>query len=832
MRAWAKNQEKKIPTDSLTKFNSKHQQFLVLNHQSTHKMFTYTSLVPEGNTTRAALLEFDGVRILADPGWDGRSDLRYLDNIISTVDMIILSHPTTDFLGAYAYLAFHDLKIPVYATLPACNLGRVATLDLYRSVGLIGPLKGTEFELKDVEEAFDKIITVKHSQTTDLRAKYDGLSLTAINGGHTLGGTIWVITKNSEKIIYAPEWNHSKDSFLNGADLLQNSTLLRPSVIITSTAIGSVLPHKKRVEKFFELVDATLGRGGTVLLPTSIGGRMLELVHLIDDHLQSAPIPVLLLSHTKARNLTYAGSMLEWMAPAVIRDWESRGQPPFDSSRVQVVQPNELLNLPGAKVVFASGAGFEDGSVAQAALTALCSDEKTSIILTERVPGNSIGNDLFFAWESLAKANGKLEDGVPVAFQNQLTVKPIREDALVGDELIEYQNHVKERRTKKEESKKAKQADTKETQFEDESESESEDEDILDVEKKKETIPIDVDVRNAKGRTKMFQFIPPKAKFDDYGEIINPTDYAREEEKDVNKLKRHKANNKVQIGEKKKWNEGKKQDDTSDLDALHEPKSRHVSQLIVTSRCVLSYIDLQGLVDIRSLSLIIPALKPKKVFLLSDQTDPSNFQKVASTLKKHNNFDVLELNPNEPVYSKDTVQSFDILLDEKLTDQLKWQKIAGGFTVAHVIGNVKTKKELEQEVKAEEDKLKEESGAKEESAENGLVKNEKDTNGGLEDAVETSRNDNELVLTPLEQDSTFLANMRATQLAIGDVKLSELKKSLSVAHNVEFKGEGTLVVDDIVAVRKISDGDVVVDGAPGKLFYEVRDAVRKMLAYV
>lgn len=792
-------------------------------------MFTYTSLAPEGNNTRAALLEFENVRILADPGWDGISDITYLDKILPTIDIILLSHPTTDFIGAYAYLAFHGLNIPVYATLPACNLGRVATLDLYRSVGLIGPLKGTEFELKDVEDAFDQITTVKHSQNTDLRAKFDGLSITAINGGHTLGGTIWAITKNSEKIIYAPEWNHSKDSFLNGADLLQNSALLRPSVIITSTAIGSVLPHKKRVEKFFELVDATLGRGGTVLLPTSIGGRMLELVHLIDDHLQSAPIPVLLLSQTKARNLTYAGSMLEWMAPAVIREWEARGQPPFDSSRVQVIQPNELLNLPGAKVVFASGAGFEDGSISQAALMSLCDDEKTTILLTERSSSNTIASDLYFTWESLAQNNGKAEDGVPVALQKQLTVKAIREELLVGDELLEYQNHVKERRARKEQNKRLKSAEKKETQFEDESESESEDEDILQLEKKEEKIPIDVDVRNAKGRAKTFQFIPKKAKTDDYGEIINHADYIREEEKDVGKLKRNKLNNKVQIGEKRKWNEGKKQDDTSDLDALHEPKARQFTQLLVNARCVLSFVDLAGLVDIRSLSLIIPALKPKKVFLLSDITDPSNYQKVYNVLKKHNNFEVTEIQANEPVSATDTVQSFDILLDEKLADQLKWQKIAGGFTVAHVIGNVTTKGQLELAAK-EENGVKDEKQVKNETEDSTL---NGDANDKVEKPTELSRHDQELVLTALEQENTaFLTNIRASQLAIGDVKLSELRKSLSVSHNVEFKGEGTLVVDNTVAVRKISDGDVVVDGAPGKLFYEVREAVREMLAYV
>lgn len=772
--------------------------------------FSYTPLAPKGDThSRASLLEFDGVRILADPGWDGVSDISYLKEIINTVDIIVLSHPTTDFQGAYAWLEFAGLNKPVYATLPTCNLGRVATIDLYRATGIIGPVKGTEYELSDVEEAFDKVITVKHSQVTDLRAKYDGLTLTAINSGHTLGGTIWVLNKNSEKVIYAPEWNHSKDSFLNGAEMLQNAALLRPSVIITSATIGSALSHKKRVEKFFELVDATLGMGGTVLLPTTIGGRLLELIHLIDEHLQSAPIPVLLVGHAKARSLTYAGSMLEWMAPGVIKEWESRGQAPFDASRVQVIEPKELINMPGAKVVFAAGAGFENGTQSQSALMNVCNDQKTTIILTERAVEGTLGHDLYQTWSQLTKEKiGTSDEGTPIPLEKQLQIMNIREERLVGDEFHQYEAEVKARRLEKEEKKKEKASEKSATQFENESESESEDEDDLleSATKKEEQIPVDVDVRNVKGRARMFPYVPFKAKVNDYGVIINHADYAREEEKDVSKLKK-KENQKMKLGEKKKWNEGKKQDDVSNLDALHEPVMRYMTTLLVPSRCVLSYVDLAGLVDLRSLSLIIPALKPRSVFLTSDLSDKDNLTKVAMVLKKHNKFDVVEVLPNETEHADNAIQSFDIVLDDSLSSKLKWQKIAGGFTVAHVIGEVKNKSDL--------------------------VKPEVDTDVEMKDENEDPKQNvnDDLVLVPLEHQA-LLSNVRAAPLAIGDVRLSELKKKLSEWHKVEFKGEGTLVIDDVVAVRKISDGDVVVDGMPGELFYKVRDAVRKMLAYV
>ncbi|KAH3674231.1 hypothetical protein WICMUC_003473 [Wickerhamomyces mucosus] len=778
--------------------------------------FRYIPISPKGAVSRASILEFDGVRILADPGWDGFSDLSYLDPIINTIDIILLSHPTNDFIGAYAYLAFKDLQIPIYATLPTTNLGRVSTIDLYRSVGLIGPLTNTYYELTDVEEVFDKIITVKHSQTIDLRGKYDGLTITALNSGHTLGGTIWVLNKNSEKITYAPEFNQAKDSFLNGADL-NNNAYQRSSVVITSSKLGSSLSHKKRVERFFELVDATLGRGGTVLLPTSIGGRMLELIHLIDDHLQSAPIPVLLVSHAKARSLTYAGSMLEWMAPTVIKDWESKGQVPFDASRVQVIEPNELLGLPGSKVVFASGSGFEDGSLAQDAFRTLCQDEKTTVILTERSGENTIGNELYKYWKSKATSTtitNNSNDGIPIGVEKELNVKLINEHYLTDELLKDYEIKVKERRSLREQNKKQKKSD-QEIQFENESESESEDEDLLDNSKKTEEIQIDLDVRNLKGRSKMFPFIQTRLKkSDDYGIIINPADFIREEEKDIIKTKK-KIQTKVQLGEKKKWNEGKKQDDVSDIDSLFKPRTRSIQTISINAKFVLSYLDLEGLADLRSVIGSISAMKPRNVIITGDFSDHENIDKVINGLKKINKFEVLRANENEEVESNNSIQSFDILLDEELSSQLKWQKIANGYTIAHIIGGVKTKKELKElkEIKSEA-KIEED------------VKMEDDSN-----ELDVKHGD-DLVLVPLEQNSSYLSNIRAAPLAIGDVKLPELRRILQEDHKVEFKGDGTLVIDDIVAVRKVSDGDVIIDGLPSALYYEVRDVVRSMLAYV
>jgi cleavage and polyadenylation specificity factor subunit 2 len=66
------------------------------------------------------------------------------------------------------------------------------------------------------DAAFDKIQQLKYSQTISLKGKGQGLQITALPGGHMIGGTIWKILKEGEEeIIYAVDYNHHKERFFS-----------------------------------------------------------------------------------------------------------------------------------------------------------------------------------------------------------------------------------------------------------------------------------------------------------------------------------------------------------------------------------------------------------------------------------------------------------------------------------------------------------------------------------------------------------------------------------------------------------------------------------------
>lgn len=100
----------------------------------------------DGGPASAFLLELDGARILLDCGTrdrpaedlDGTADRveaearqrTYLDELVKlgpTLDLVVLTHPLLDRLGALPFLkARGGLRCPVYATLPVKEMGRWA----------------------------------------------------------------------------------------------------------------------------------------------------------------------------------------------------------------------------------------------------------------------------------------------------------------------------------------------------------------------------------------------------------------------------------------------------------------------------------------------------------------------------------------------------------------------------------------------------------------------------------------------------------------------------------------------------------------------------------
>ncbi|KAH0553092.1 hypothetical protein GP486_006716 [Trichoglossum hirsutum] len=368
-------------------------------------MFHFTSLLgaQSGSSASQSLLELDGgVKVLIDVGWDERFDideLKELERQVPTLSIVILTHATPAHIAAFAHCCKHFplfTRIPIYATTPVISLGRTLLQDLYASTPLAATIiptsslsetsyshapslshrDGPQILLQpptpdEIATYFSLIHPLKYSQPhqplpSPFSPPLNGLTITAYNAGHTLGGTIWHIQHGLESIVYAVDWNQARENVLAGAAWLGGASaggaevieqLRKPTALVCSArgAERVALPggRKKRDELLLDMVKTTVAKGGTVLIPTDSSARVLELAYLlehawrtelsrVDEPSVLGTAKLYLASRNIGATMRYARSMLEWMDEGIVKEFEAEGSGGTDSRQ------NRGINLQNA----------------------------------------------------------------------------------------------------------------------------------------------------------------------------------------------------------------------------------------------------------------------------------------------------------------------------------------------------------------------------------------------------------------------------------------------------------------------------------------------------
>lgn len=869
----------------------------------------------------AKLLTLDEtITILADPGWNGSDPLDFYSQYVNSIDMILLSQTTTDYIGAYIYLLnnYPILRnIPTYSTLPISKLGRVSTCELYRSIGLLGPVDGNVIELEDILKYFNNIKCLNYSQNIHLshiNNKLINLSLTPYNSGYSIGGSIWLIENNiNEKIVYAPIWNHSKDEFLNNCKIFNNSDLIRPTTLITnSDYISTKYSHSNRIESFLNLIQKNLNNGTNVLLPTTLTGRFFELIIpiLLNKQINSN---IYLINYTGFENLKILSNFLEWMNQSIIKLWENENQSEilFENNRIQLIKFEDLENLVSTsefqrtpKIFFVEEMNLLDGSLFNQFLIDMNSKLSYTMILTEKPNLNSKLNQFFKIWKQNVDSTvyDPKESTLIVLEIPDVRMTSIKDEILRGKELATYLKKINEKKEikaklEKEEHERKKIEEMLDNDVKVETDSEEEEEEdnadkvlenldndinkkilgnkdsnnenvntnIIKNDKSNNTnseittniikiaemkfqiddskrlkmdeimaLPRDFDVRNLKHRNRVFPFVNNRYNIDDYGIVIKADDFQifdddrfpilnnnenedqnenqndiylndNETEEDINgkriknggnnRIKRNKNNSDNINNENKKNNNIENalyQPPVYSLESTIDPVTREKTTKNITIRCGISFIDLSGNHDLRSLKFTIKKIQPRKVIILPSLINNSDSlmkelsndtkQSILSGNSNSSNIDIeyIKSNINKKINLGEVITSYELLLDERLASKLKWQSLNDGYSVSSVSGIIEKLKDWEFKLKESEN-----------------------------------------------------LKLNSTLTKIGDVKLAQLRKSLtSNKHRVELMGDGRLVVDDELIIGKANDGNLSIEGGLGNLFYEVKQLIEGMLANV
>lgn len=894
------------------------------------------------------------------------------------MSLILLTHATVSHIAAYAHCCKNFplfTRVPVYATRPVIDLGRTLLQDLYASTPAAattvahGSLVETSYAYtqsaspndnflrqppttEEIARYFSLIQPLKYSQPhqplpSPFSPPLNGLTITAYNSGHTLGGTIWHIQHGLESIVYAVDWNQARENVFSGAAWLGGGhggaevieQLRKPTALVCSSRTPTPLARTKRDEQLLENIRASVAKGGTVLVPVDSSARVLEIAYLMEHAWREEAVKgkdggarldeahLYLAAKNISSTMRHARSMFEWMDENIVREFEAvadtsknanngkKGKQagPFDFKHLKLLerraQVERLLrrsteeNWSKGMVILASDRSLEWG-FSKDVLKSIVQDSKNLVILTEKPNlssqySPSISRILWDLWkerqDGVAVEQSKSGDSLEQVYGGgrEVEISEATKEPLSGDGLIVYQQWLATQRqlqatlqtggtmaiegavdgvddassessTESEASENEQQgralnisttlgqASRKKVVLNDE-------ELGINVLVKKKGVH-DFDVRNKKGRERIFPVPIRKKRNDEFGDIVRPEDFlkAEEREDDGQEQGAMKREYEEGLGKKRKWDDlGKRtpgsnkrphldrngptdvamsapsdgsQADADELDVAEEEEEEAImgpSKLVITKETVsanlrIAFVDFSGLHDKRSLNMLIPLIAPRKLILVSGNEEET--LALAADCKKLLGASAIEdgSSARADVYTPAVGIAVDASVDTnawvvKLADplvrRLKWQNVRGlGIvTVTALLVGAEGRAEAQTG-----------TGAADAAAEESAHKRLKIEAAGGESTDADAEDEKKAAVVPpvnavptLDVLPTTMASASravAQPLHVGDLRLADLRRAMQAAgHTAEFRGEGTLLIDAAVAVRKTATGRIEVE---------------------
>lgn len=405
----------------------------------------------------------------------------------------------------------------------------------------------------------------------------------------------------------------------SGDDVIE--PLRRPTALVCSSrdvTRKGALARRQRDEMLISLIRETIAQGGKVLIPAATSARMLELAFVLNNNWRDnmdgphadtyRNTKIYMASKSSKQTVRYLQSMLEWMESGVVQSVEAamtagRGQEhvknPLDWKHVQTIQTQRQVDQALASnqpcILLASDASLDWGFSRQA-LASLANDPKNLVILTAKAT-NVAETQRGLAcklWDlhqaSTGTKSGQSGARIVSGDGREVEICDVSTEDLTSEESGIYQQYLARQRqmhTTSQGDNSINEATTTEIADDGASESsESSDEDEeaehqgralnisaqLTQNKRKTGMSdaelginilvksknvFDYDVRNKRGREKIFPFVSRRSKTDEYGDLIRAEDYLRAEERDdvdgIDQGSGGQAD--TTVGQKRKWGE-------------------------------------------------------------------------------------------------------------------------------------------------------------------------------------------------------------------------------------------------------------------------------------
>ena len=387
-------------------------------------------------------------------------------------------------------------------------------------------------------------------------------------------------------------------------------------------------------------------------MPVDTALRVLELALLLDQHwtFHKMPQTLALVTHVAYNTIEFTKSMLEWLSESVMQTFDARRENPFQFRSLRLCHALEDLDrFPGPYVVLASPESLSCGFSRELFLRFAPSPENL-ILLTQATHPSSPAAAL------LAATAGE-----------ELTMTFYRKVPLEGEELARFLEEDARRREKERE------ASALERDDESDDEDEAMDGVVSDASLARTDVVITDHQRSSLGFFKqtrgfaMFPLVDRRLRFDEYGEVIRPGEFASQDGAE------HAASSRREDDEKRRRQEAKLK---REKEAQTKTPDKWVPEVVrLQVNCQRVFLDFEGLSDGRSMKTILSNILPKKLVLVRGSDECVDLIKQFCLSSADLTKDVFSPHRNEWIDVSSATNIYPIKLTDALFSALNIYKV-------------------------------------------------------------------------------------------------------------------------------------------------------------
>jgi metallo-beta-lactamase family protein len=349
------------------------------------------------------LIEVDQQRYLVDCGlFQGYKNLRERNRAdfpvpADTIDFILLTHAHLDHSGYVPAMIRQGFKGRILTTPGTAELLSILWPDSahlleedaeranrkgYTKHAPAKPL----YDIKDVEQALQKIKTVPFGKSVDLAPN---VSAEFQHAGHILGAAQLHLKVNQTSIHFSGDLGRANDAVMNPPADFPGSDIL----VVESTYGDRTHPKVNPEDELAASLKPVLERGGTAVIPAFAVGRtqalMLHLWRLVDQgRIPRVPIFV---NSPMALNATQMYHRHQEEHKVDLEEFESM----YTLARmIQTVEDSKALNQNKQAKIIISASGMITGGRVLHHIKAFGPDPKNAIVITGYQAGGTRGSQL------------------------------------------------------------------------------------------------------------------------------------------------------------------------------------------------------------------------------------------------------------------------------------------------------------------------------------------------------------------------------------------------------------------------------------------------------